>query len=57
MFSKCAICDQRNATVYDSEADDMYCADCHSQKIYDDEIENIHALEDLYEAQNDMPSL
>tara|TARA_R100001510_G_C7647506_1_gene204825 strand:- start:589 stop:762 length:174 start_codon:yes stop_codon:yes gene_type:complete len=57
MFSKCAACDQRNATVYDSEADDMYCADCHSQKIYDDEIENIHALEDLYEAQNEMPSL
>jgi len=57
MFSKCAACDERNATVYDSEADDMYCIDCHSQKIYDDEIEKIRALEDLYEAQNEMPSL
>jgi len=26
--SKCAVCDQRNATIYLEERDDMYCSDC-----------------------------
>ena len=35
--SKCAVCDQRNATVYDAEADDMYCTDCYEQKRYEED--------------------
>ena len=35
---KCAVCDQRNATVYDADADDMYCTDCHAEKIYEQEV-------------------
>ena len=33
-MSKCASCDQRNATIYD---DDMYCMDCHDEKLIADE--------------------
>ncbi len=34
MFSKCACCDQRNATVYVSSRDDMYCQMCHAEQFY-----------------------
>jgi uncharacterized UBP type Zn finger protein len=35
--SKCATCDQRNASVYCPEADDMYCYSCYEQKQIDNE--------------------
>jgi hypothetical protein len=35
--SKCAICDQRNASVYCPDADDMYCYSCYEQKQIDNE--------------------
>ena len=35
--SKCAGCDQRNASVYCPEADDMYCYSCYEQKQIDNE--------------------
>ena len=37
MYSKCAFCDQRNATVYCADTDDMYCRDCYEEKLIDDE--------------------
>jgi|DEB0MinimDraft_6_1074348.scaffolds.fasta_scaffold314550_1 hypothetical protein len=35
-YSKCAGCDERNATIYDDSNDDMYCVDCYEQKQIDD---------------------
>ena len=32
-ISKCAGCDQRNANIYDADADDMYCHDCYKERI------------------------
>ena len=34
MFSKCACCDQRNATIYVASSDDMYCGMCHAEQFY-----------------------
>ena len=34
MFSKCACCDQRNATVYVASRDDMYCNMCHAEQFH-----------------------
>lgn len=41
-MSKCAVCDQHTATVYDPDRDDMYCPDCHKELLEDDlyEIED-----------------
>lgn len=36
-MSKCAVCDQHNATVYDPDRDDMYCAECYYELLDDDE--------------------
>lgn len=36
-MSKCASCDQRNAFTYCPNADDMYCSECYTQKLIDDE--------------------
>ena len=38
MYSKCACCDNRNATIYNADADDMYCSDCHDEKIHHEEV-------------------
>jgi hypothetical protein len=38
MGSKCAVCDERNATIYDAEADDMYCGGCYEQKRYEEDV-------------------
>ena len=32
--SKCASCDQRNATIYNADSDSMYCHACHDEKLY-----------------------
>lgn len=37
--SKCASCDQRNASVYCPDADDMYCYSCYEQKQIDKDKE------------------
>lgn len=36
MAGKCAVCDQRNATVYHDE--DMYCSDCFDEVYYDEHV-------------------
>jgi len=36
-MSKCASCDQHNAFTYCPDADDMYCSECYTQKLIDDE--------------------
>lgn len=37
-MSKCAVCDERNASVYDADADDMYCTSCYEEKRYEEDI-------------------
>lgn len=35
--SKCAGCDQRNASIYCADTDNMYCYDCYTEKAIQDE--------------------
>lgn len=36
MSSKCASCDQRNASIYCPDADDVFCYECYEEKPIND---------------------